>query len=52
MANGHGELTFSVWADTHFGYEQALGIRDLRWRVIEQTKHPGLLVSLVGYEVV
>ena len=39
MADRHGELTFFVWADTHFGYEQTLGSQDLRWRVIEQMKH-------------
>ena len=30
------ELTFFVWADTHFGYRQHFGRADFRWQIIEQ----------------
>ena len=30
------DLTFFVWADTHFGYDQRFGGQDLRDRIIEQ----------------
>ena len=35
-------LTFFVWGDTHFGYEQNYRENDLRWRIIQQMNHlPG-----------
>lgn len=30
------DLTFFVWADTHFGYDQRFGDEDQRGRIIEQ----------------
>jgi len=30
-------LTFLVWADTHFGYEQRFGAEDIRHRALDQT---------------
>lgn len=29
-------LTFFVWADMHFGYEQRFGDEDIRWRALQQ----------------
>ena len=29
-------LTFFVWADTHFGYQQVFGDRDIRWQALSQ----------------
>lgn len=37
------DLTFLVWADTHFGYEPGIDAADLRWRVVDQMK------SLAGW---
>jgi len=30
------KITFFVWADTHFGYQQRFAVNDFRWRIIEQ----------------
>jgi predicted phosphodiesterase len=30
------DMTFLVWSDTHFGYQQRFAGEDLRWHVIEQ----------------
>lgn len=29
-------LTFFVWADMHFGYEQKFGPKDIRWQALDQ----------------
>ena len=29
-------LTFFAWGDTHFGYEQQFGPRDIRWQAMRQ----------------
>ena len=42
MTDQRPDLTFLVWADTHFGYEQRFVCDDLRWRIIDQMNHlPG-----------
>ncbi|MBU4199000.1 MAG: metallophosphoesterase [Verrucomicrobia bacterium] len=35
-STGNNALTFFVWADMHFGYNQQFGERDLRWQAIRQ----------------
>jgi len=32
-------LTFFVWADMHFGYEQKSGLNDIRWQALHQMDH-------------
>ena len=36
MADSDIDVTFFVWGDTHFGYQQGFGPDDLRWRIIRQ----------------
>ena len=36
MADDEMNVTFFVWGDTHFGYEQQFAASDFRWGIIEQ----------------
>lgn len=39
MDSNRRDITFFLWADTHFGYDQSFGPADFRWDIIRQMNH-------------
>lgn len=39
MSSSQEAITFLLWADTHFGYDQRFGPADFRWDIVRQMNH-------------